>query len=138
MFDAPPQSKPERRCVQLLLDPWFVVTGCLAVTLLGLSKGGFIGLGTIGLPLLSLFVPPMQAAAILLPTLLAQDVLTIWTYRRDWSRSNLAVLIPSMGVGIAIAYFLRRPSHRPKSDSRSGLSLSFSCCVTGWGRWSNG
>ncbi len=91
--------------MQLLLDPWFVVTGCAAVTLLGLSKGGFIGLGTIGLPLLSLFVPPMQAAAILLPTLLAQDVLTIWTYRRDWSRPNLMVLIPSMGVGVAVAYF---------------------------------
>jgi uncharacterized membrane protein YfcA len=91
--------------VQLLLDPWFVVTACAAVTLLGLSKGGFIGLGTLGLPLLSLFVPPLQAAAILLPTLLAQDVLTIWTYRRDWSAWNLAVLLPSMGVGISVAYF---------------------------------
>ncbi|HXF89490.1 MAG TPA: sulfite exporter TauE/SafE family protein [Xanthobacteraceae bacterium] len=91
--------------MQLLLDPWFVATGCVAVTLLGLSKGGFIGLGTMGLPLLSLFVPPMQAAAILLPTLLAQDVLTIWTYRRDWSGWNLAVLLPSMGLGISVAYF---------------------------------
>ncbi|HWP27443.1 MAG TPA: sulfite exporter TauE/SafE family protein [Xanthobacteraceae bacterium] len=91
--------------MQLLLDPWFVLTACAAVTLLGLSKGGFIGLGTVGLPLLSLFVPPLQAAAILLPTVLAQDVLTIWTYRRDWSARNLAVLLPSMGVGISVAYF---------------------------------
>lgn len=91
--------------MQLLLDPWFLVTGCVAVTLLGLSKGGFIGLGTMGLPLLSLFVPPMQAAAILLPTLLAQDVLTVWTYRREWSAWNLAVLLPSMSVGILVAYF---------------------------------
>jgi uncharacterized membrane protein YfcA len=57
-----------------------------------------------GLPLLSLFVPPLQAAAILLPTVLAQDALTVWTYRRTWSRENLQVLIPSLGVGIAIAY----------------------------------
>jgi uncharacterized membrane protein YfcA len=104
MFDAPPSIQPRRPFVQLLLDPWFVVTGCAAVTLLGLSKGGFIGLGTVGLPLLSLFVPPMQAAAILLPTLLAQDVLTIWTYRRDWSAWNLAVMIPSMAAGVSIAY----------------------------------
>jgi uncharacterized membrane protein YfcA len=90
--------------VQFLSDPWFVITGLAAVTLLGLSKGGFFGLGTMGLPLLSLFVPPMQAAAILLPTLLAQDILTIWSYRRTWSAANLQVLIPSTAVGIAIAY----------------------------------
>jgi uncharacterized membrane protein YfcA len=90
--------------VQLFSDPWFVATALVAVSLLGLSKGGFFGLGTMGLPLLSLFVPPLQAAAILLPTVLAQDALTVWTYRRTWSKENLQVLIPSLGVGIAIAY----------------------------------
>lgn len=90
--------------MQLFSDPWFVVTALAAVSLLGLSKGGFFGLGTMGLPLLSLFVPPLQAAAILLPTLMAQDLLTVWTYRRAWSAENLKVMIPSMAVGIAIAY----------------------------------
>ena len=90
--------------MQLISDPWFLVTACVAVTLLGLSKGGFVGLGTMGLPLLSLFVPPLQAAAILLPILLAQDVLTVWTYRRDWSLWNLAVLLPSMAAGVMMAY----------------------------------
>jgi hypothetical protein len=90
--------------VQLLSDPWFAATALVAVSLLGLSKGGFFGLGVMGLPLLSLFVPPLQAAAILLPTLWAQDVLTVWTYRRTWSASNLRVMIPGMAVGIAIAY----------------------------------
>src|SRR5262247_4619833 len=54
------------------------------------------------LPLMSLFVPPLQAAAILLPTVLAQDALTIWTYRRDWSAWNLKIMIPSMVIGIVI------------------------------------
>lgn len=96
--------KPRYSFVPLLSDPWFVATSLLAVTLLGLSKGGFFGLGTMGLPLMSLFVPPMQAAAILLPTLWAQDVLTIWTYRRTWSADNLKVMLPAMAAGIAIAY----------------------------------
>ena len=69
------------------------------MTLLGLSKGGFFGLGVMALPLMSLFVPPLQAAAILLPTVIAQDVLTIWTYRRTWSAWNLKVMLPSMAVG---------------------------------------
>jgi len=48
-------------------------------------------------------VPPLQAAAIILPTVLAQDALTVWTYRRDWSGWNLKIMIPSMAAGIAVA-----------------------------------
>ena len=86
----------------MITDPLFYLLAVVAVTLLGLSKGGFFGLGVMGLPLLSLYVPPLQAAAIILPTVLAQDVLTIWAYRRDWSAWNLKVMIPSMIVGMAI------------------------------------
>ena len=71
--------------------------------LLGLSKGGFFGLGVMALPLMSLMVPPLQAAAIILPTVLAQDALTVWTYRRDWSAWNLKIMIPSMAAGIGVA-----------------------------------
>ncbi len=84
-------------------DPLFVAASLVGVCLLGLSKGGFFGLGVMALPLMALTVPPMQAAAILLPTVLAQDALTIWAYRRDWSAWNLKIMIPSMAVGIAVA-----------------------------------
>ena len=84
-------------------DPLFYLLAVVAVILLGLSKGGFFGLGVMSLPLMSLFVPPLQAAAIILPTVLAQDALTVWTYRRDWSGWNLKIMIPSMAAGIAVA-----------------------------------
>ena len=73
----------------MITDPLFYLLSIVAVILLGISKGGFLGLGVMSLPLMSLFVPPMQAAAIILPTMLAQDVLTIWTYRKEWSAWNL-------------------------------------------------
>jgi hypothetical protein len=57
----------------------------IGVCLLGISKGGFLGLGSWRCRLMSLFVPPLQAAAIILPTAIAQDVLTLWVYRREWS-----------------------------------------------------
>lgn len=88
----------------LFSDPFFIAAALAAVVLLGLSKGGFFGLGTMGLPLLALFVPPLQAAAILLPTLLAQDVLTIWAYRRDWSAWNLRLMLPSVAVGVGAGW----------------------------------
>jgi uncharacterized protein len=87
----------------VIADPLFYLLAVVAVTLLGLSKGGFFGLGVMALPLMSLSVPPLQAAAIILPTALAQDALTVWTYRRDWSAWNLKIMIPSMAGGIAIA-----------------------------------
>jgi uncharacterized protein len=86
----------------VITDPLFYLLAVVAVILLGLSKGGFFGLGVMSLPLMSLFVPPLQAAAILLPTVLAQDTLTIWTYRRTWSASNLKIMIPSMALGIVV------------------------------------
>jgi len=55
------------------------------VTLLGLGKGGFAGLGMVATPMLALAVPPLQGAAIILPLLIIQDVISVWTYRRTWS-----------------------------------------------------
>jgi hypothetical protein len=86
----------------VIADPLFYLLAVVAVILLGLSKGGFFGLGVMALPLMSLFVPPLQAAAIILPIVLAQDALTVWTYRRDWSAWNLKIMIPSMAAGIAV------------------------------------
>lgn len=83
-------------------DPLFYLVTALAVTLIGLSKGGFFGLGVMGLPLMSLYVPPLQAGAILLPIVMAQDVLTIWSYRHTWSAWNLKVMMPGMAAGIAV------------------------------------
>src|SRR5262249_62305951 len=72
----------------MITDPLFFLLAVVAVVLLGLSKGGFFGLGVMALPLMSLQVAPMQAAAILLPTVLAQDALTGRTYRRGCGSSH--------------------------------------------------
>ena len=60
----------------LIDDPLFYLLAGTAVILLGISKGGFFGLGTMGLPLMSLHVPPLQAAAIIIPTMLACGSIT--------------------------------------------------------------
>lgn len=50
--------------------------------LLGLSKGGFAGAGALSLPVIAFAVNPVQAAAILLPILIVQDVVGVWAFRR--------------------------------------------------------
>jgi len=89
--------------VPLLENPLFLAAAIVAVTFLGFSKGGFVGLGVTAVPLLSLIVPPPQAAAILLPILLVQDAVSVWVYHRDYSLWNLQVLIPGAIVGAALA-----------------------------------
>lgn len=90
----------------MLTDPLFLVTALVAVTFLGLSKGGFAGVGMAATPLLALVLPPLQAAAILLPILLVQDVISVWVYRREWSAWNLKVLLPGALIGVVIAWAL--------------------------------
>ena len=67
----------------MITDP-FCLVASVAVICLGLSKGGFIGFGLIATPLLALATPPLEAAAILLPIMLAQDVFSAWSFRHDW------------------------------------------------------
>jgi uncharacterized membrane protein YfcA len=92
--------------VELLDNFMFMVVAVIGVCLLGVSKGGFLGLGVMALPLMSLFVPPLQAAAIILPTAIAQDFLTLWVYRREWSAWNLKIMLPSMFFGMFLAWLM--------------------------------
>ena len=90
----------------MITDPLFYLLAIPAVLFLGLGKGGFAGIGMISTPLLALVVPPLQGAAILLPILICQDAISVWAYRRQWSGSNLQVLVPGSVVGIGAAWLL--------------------------------
>ncbi|MGE3990006.1 sulfite exporter TauE/SafE family protein [Pseudorhodoplanes sp.] len=92
--------------MNLPADLLFWIVATIAVTLLGLAKGGFIGVGMVATPLLALIVPPLQAVAIILPILLLQDVISVWAYRHHWHAWNLKVLIPGGLIGVAVAGLL--------------------------------
>jgi uncharacterized membrane protein YfcA len=90
----------------MITDPLFYLAAVPAVILMGLSKGGFSGLGLLSLPLMALVVSPIQSAAIMLPILIVQDIVTVWAYRHSWDRRNLAILVPSGALGILAGYLL--------------------------------
>lgn len=87
-------------------EPLFWIVACVAVTFLGIAKGGFTGVGMVATPLLALIIPPLQAAAILLPILLLQDIISVWAYRRHWEAWNLKLLIPGGLIGVGLAWAL--------------------------------
>src|SRR5262249_36848295 len=77
-----------------------------AVTFLGMSKGGFAGVGLLATPLLALVLPPLQAAAILLPILILQDIISVFVYRHRWDVGNLKVMLPGAAIGVRAAWAL--------------------------------
>src|SRR5690349_11312809 len=90
----------------MITDPWFYVAAVPAVIILGLAKGGFAGIGMLATPIVALAVPPVQAASIVLPILLVQDVYSVYLYRQHWHAFNLKVLLPGAAIGIAAGYLL--------------------------------
>ena len=88
----------------MIQDPIFYLLATPAVILLGLSKGGLAGAGSLALPLLVLVIDPVQAAAILLPILIAQDIVGVWSFRRHLDWYVLGWTLPGATLGILIGY----------------------------------
>lgn len=87
-------------------DPWFYAVAIPAMLITGISKGGFAGgLGIVAVPLMSLAVSPLQAAAIMLPVLVVMDGFGLWAYRGRYDAANLKILVPAGFVGIAAGTF---------------------------------
>ncbi|MBO6724094.1 MAG: sulfite exporter TauE/SafE family protein [Rhizobiaceae bacterium] len=90
---------------EILYDPLFYAVSIPAVMLVGFSKGGFGGaMALVGLPLMALVMPPVQAAAIMLPILIVMDVVSLWTWRGTYDRKTLKLMLPGAMVGIAIGW----------------------------------
>lgn len=77
-----------------------VIVSVLAVFILGLSKGGFAGIGMVSTPLLALVIHPGTAAAILLPILILQDAISLWAYRQHFDADTLKLLLPTGLAGV--------------------------------------
>lgn len=110
----------------LISDPGFYLAAIPAVTFLGVSKGGFAGVSLLATPLLALVLPPLQAAAILLPILILQDVISVYVYRRDWDARTLKVMLPGAVIGIGVAWLLA--AHLSDTHVRlavGGIALGF-------------
>ncbi len=89
----------------MITDPWFYVAAVPAIAIVGLAKGGFLsGLAVLGVPLLALVVPPVQAAGILLPVLIVMDAIGVSAYRKSFDWANLRLLAPVTLIGIAIGW----------------------------------
>lgn len=84
-------------------NPYFWACAIPAVLIFGIAKGGFGGtLGILSVPIMSLVVSPLQAAAILLPLLCVMDIFAISKFWKKWDSHSLKVMLPAAAVGVVI------------------------------------
>jgi uncharacterized membrane protein YfcA len=94
--------------LELISDPRFYAVAIVAVVLTGISKGGIGAAGGFSVPVLSLVISPVQAAAIMLPILILMDVIGVYAYRRDWDRRNMTIILPAGLAGIGVGWLTFR------------------------------
>jgi uncharacterized protein len=92
--------------LNIITDPGFYALAVPAVLITGLSKGGFSGIGTLSVPLLTLVVTAPQAVVIMLPLLLLADVIGLIGFRAKIDKAILKLAIPSGLVGILLGWLL--------------------------------
>ena len=110
----------------MIQDPIFYLLAAPAVVLLGFSKGGLAGVGSLALPLMALVIDPVQAAAILLPILIAQDIVGVWSFRRHLDWYVLGWTLPGATLGIVIGYLFAARVSAPGVMALVGaISIAF-------------
>jgi hypothetical protein len=92
--------------VTLPADPLFYILAAIAVILVGLGKGGFSGLGSAAMPVMTLAIDPISGAAILLPLFIVQDVVGVWSFRRSIDWRMLGWTLPGCALGIFLGWLL--------------------------------
>lgn len=116
----------------MITDPLFYLFAIPAVLIFGMAKGGFGGgIAIIAVPLMALTVPPIQAAAILLPLLVAMDLVALWSFRGQWSKINLKMTLPGAIVGILIGAFTFRYLSEDTIRILIGL-IAVAFCLNYW------
>lgn len=85
-------------------DLTFYLAAIPAVILIGLAKGGFAGLGALGMPIMALGVAPVRGAAILLPILIVQDAIGVTAFRKSWNGKILLIMLPGAILGVGLGW----------------------------------
>ena len=87
---------------------WFFAVAGLAAFVVGAAKGGMPMVGVLSVPILALVMPPVAAAALLLPVYIVSDMVGLWAYRRHYDRRNMMILLPAMIFGVGIGWATAR------------------------------
>ncbi|MDI3403937.1 sulfite exporter TauE/SafE family protein [Streptomyces cavernicola] len=84
------------------LTLWELAALAFAAALVGFSKTAVSGANTVSLAIFAAVLPARESTGVLLPILIAGDVLAVLTYRRHAHWPTLWRLFPAVGLGVLV------------------------------------
>jgi uncharacterized membrane protein YfcA len=84
------------------MEAWQWVVGLLGAFLIGIDKGGLPGLGNLTVALYASAFDARESVGLLLPVLIAGDVVAVILYRRHADWAYVRRLVPWMMAGVLV------------------------------------
>ena len=116
------------------LTGWEFAALAFAALLVGFSKTAVSGANTVSLAIFAAVLPARASTGILLPVLIAGDVLAVLTYRRHAHWPTLWRLFPAVGVGVVVGTLFLVWADDALVRTSIGVILLFMAGVTVWRR----
>ncbi|MGW5787314.1 sulfite exporter TauE/SafE family protein [Streptomyces sp. NPDC003757] len=116
------------------LTGWEFAALAFAALLVGFSKTAVSGANTVSLAIFAAVLPARASTGILLPVLIAGDVLAVLTYRRHAHWPTLWRLFPAVGVGVVVGTVFLVWADDAVVRTSIGVILLFMAGVTMWRR----
>ncbi|MET8569226.1 sulfite exporter TauE/SafE family protein [Streptomyces sp. NPDC004783] len=116
------------------LTGWQFAALAFAALLVGFSKTAVSGANTVSLAVFAAVLPARASTGVLLPVLIAGDVLAVLTYRRHAHWPTLWRLFPAVGVGVVVGTVFLVWADDAIVRTSIGAILLFMSAVTVWRR----
>ncbi|MCX4712978.1 sulfite exporter TauE/SafE family protein [Streptomyces sp. ME02-6979.5a] len=113
---------------------WQLAVLAAASTLVGFSKTAVSGANTISLAVFAAVLPARESTGVLLPILIAGDLLAVRVYRRHAHWPTLLRLFPAVAVGVAAGTLFMLWADDAAVRTSIGAILLFMTGVTLWRR----
>jgi len=115
-----------------MIDPLILATVVVAAIAAGLAKSGLLSSATaICVPLLTFSMPARDAAGVILPVLVALDVVGLAVYARQFDKRILLIVVPGALVGIGVGWVLSAVVSESMVRLAIGL-ISFGFVMDAW------
>ena len=86
----------------------FWVVAVIGAILTGVGKGGIPIVGALVVPVMSLVMPPVAAAGLMLPVYVVSDWFGLYAYRKEFDTRVLAIAMAGLTVGVGVGWSIAR------------------------------
>ncbi|MFE0101512.1 sulfite exporter TauE/SafE family protein [Streptomyces sp. NPDC059009] len=116
------------------VTPWEFAALAAAAAVVGFSKTAVSGANTVSLAIFAAVLPARESTGVLLPVLIAGDLLAVLTYRRHAHWPTLWRLFPAVGAGVVLGTVFLMWADDAAVRTSIGAILLLMAAVTVWRR----